>query len=224
MSRIGGVFEGIYSGHAWGGTSRSGPGSDPSATRKFRLFLEQFLRSRNVKNVVDLGCGDWASTRLINWSGVDYLGVDIVPDVVERNRSEFGRPGVRFAVSNFVDEALPPADLVICKEVLQHLPKADVEKVLAKLPVYRMAILVNDDCMEQAGGLRTLWRSWPLTEPNVEIEPGGYRPLRLREAPFNLDAELVLDYWNKAPMALGNRSMMVQWHKEVLLWTNPAQT
>jgi SAM-dependent methyltransferase len=216
MSTIGGIFEGIYKGHTWGGsTSRSGPGSDPSATRKFRRFLERFLRDRNVKSVVDLGCGDWTSTRLINWSGVDYLGVDIVPDLVERNRKEFGRPGVRFAVSNFVDEALPPADLAICKEVLQHLPQGDVEKVLAKLSAYRMAILVNDDRWEYIGGLRTLWRPRPLAEANVDIDPGGYRPLRLRESPFNIDAELVSSYWNK--------SNMVQWHKEVLLWTNPTQ-
>src|SRR4051794_16897821 len=89
-------FQSIYRDHVWGGQSRSGPGSDPQTTRPFRDFLDCFLVDHRVLSVVDIGCGDWTSTRLVHWHGADYLGLDVVPELVDANNARFGRPGVRF--------------------------------------------------------------------------------------------------------------------------------
>ena len=74
-------FQTIYRERVWTGLSlsRSGPGSDLEATRPFRDFLDHFLRDHRVQSVVDIGCGDWTSTRLVEWHGADYLGLDVVP-------------------------------------------------------------------------------------------------------------------------------------------------
>jgi SAM-dependent methyltransferase len=213
MSAVSDVFRTIYRDHSWGGGSKSGPGSDPVSTRRYRHFLERFLRERRVRSVVDLGCGDWASSRLIDWSGTDYLGLDVVPEVIARNRREYGRSGIRFEVTDLTADDMPPADLAICKEVLQHLPTDAVRGILAKLGAYKMAILVNDDKGEYAGSWRSFWRGKPFVGTNADIGPGGYRPLQLRESPFFLNARGLMSYWN--------RSRMYRWHKEVLLWTNP---
>jgi SAM-dependent methyltransferase len=210
------AFRTIYCTHAWPGQSKSGAGSDPGLTRRYRRFLADFFRRRGIRSVVDLGCGDWTSTRLIDWSGIDYLGLDVVPEAVEDNRERYGRPGIRFAVMDLAgDEDLPSADLAICKEVLQHLPNAAVERVIAKLGSFKMAILVNDSQGNYVGNWGTLWRGRPFLGTNEDIALGGYRPLKLREAPFNLDAQVMMRY----RCGYGEH----QWTKEVLLWTNPAR-
>jgi SAM-dependent methyltransferase len=214
MTAIAEAFQTIYREHSWRGRSKSGPGSDPRSTAQYRRFLARFLKKNAVRSVVDLGCGDWASSQLIDWSGVDYLGLDVVPTVIEENQRKFGRPGVRFRQCNVVEEDPPRADLAICKEMLQHLPLDSIASVLAKLPNYRMALLINDSHGEFIDNWRNYWvGGCPFIGTNIDIPAGGYRPLKLLEPPFQLDARVVLRY----RCQFGEH----RWYKEVLLWTNP---
>jgi len=206
------AFQAAYRDHVWLGDSRSGPGSDEASTRSYREVLNAVLRDRNVRSVVDLGCGDWASTRLIDWNGASYLGIDIVPEVVAANQERYGAPGVAFRVGDFVRDPVPAADLLVSKEALQHLPTADVHAVLARLPSFRFALITND----VAGQLRAPWRRLRRWEPvgtlNDDIAAGSWRPLDLRAPPFSLDATIVHRY----ETAYAER----RWVKEVLLWEN----
>ena len=53
------AFEEIYSKHTWGGVSKSGPGSDPLATREYVNFVNNFLKENtNIESIVEIGCGD----------------------------------------------------------------------------------------------------------------------------------------------------------------------
>jgi len=207
-------FQTIYSEHIWAGQSRSGPGSDLEATRPFRAFLYRFLQNHEVQSVVDIGCGDWTSTRLVDWQGADYLGLDLVPELIDANRTQFGRPGVRFDLIDLSTDPLPPADLVLCKDVLQHLPNDAVREFLGKLPACRWAILVNDVLRTSRGGWRTLWghRRDPMPPVNSDIRPGEKRDLQLLQPPFNLDATLALRYVV--------RYGQTRWIKEVIVWEN----
>jgi len=204
-------FGNIYRQHSWKGDSKSGPGSDPSRTVDYRAALQHFMRTHEVESVVDLGCGDWASSQLIDWSGIDYLGLDVVPGIIEANRRKFGASGIRFETIDAANDPLPAADLLLVKEVLQHLPSADVMAILGKLPGFRWAILTND--IEHATR-RKGWRFWswsPFRHSNTDAAAGGYRLLALREAPFNLRAEVLVNYTN--------RYRNMRWQKEVLLWS-----
>src|SRR5262245_29313321 len=110
-------FDRIFSERVWGGESRSGPGSDPRRTRHYRALLARSCLQPAIRRVVDLGCGDWSSSRLMDWSGIDYVGIDVVPDLVERLTSQYARPGVRFLHGDATRMPLPDADLAICKDV-----------------------------------------------------------------------------------------------------------
>jgi SAM-dependent methyltransferase len=208
------VFQTIFRDHFWAGQSRSGPGSDVGATRPYRAFLERFLRDHWVRSVVDVGCGDWTSTRLLDWQGADYLGLDVVPELIEANRAQYGCPGVRFDLIDLSADPLPPADLVLCKDVLQHLPNDAVNVFLGKLPIYRWAILVNDVLRTRGGSWRTLWRYHrePMPPSNSDIRPGEKRDLKLLEPPFSLDATRTFRYVVRAGQ--------FRWIKEVIVWEN----
>jgi hypothetical protein len=79
-----------------------------------------------------------------------------------------------------VRDDLPKADLLIIKDVLQHLSHADISAVLAQLPRYRHVLIVND----------VLPRS--LTAEFVEITTGAYRPLDVTQPPFSLPGTKVM--------------------------------
>lgn len=109
------IFTEIYDKNVWGG---SGGGSSPENTVEYRKLLQKFLKDYEINSVIDYGCGDWSFSHLIDWSGINYLGVDCVESVIESNIKKHKKPGVSFQHFHTV----PPyrADLLILKDVLQH--------------------------------------------------------------------------------------------------------
>ena len=206
-------FSRIYDRHTWHGQSLSGPGSDAKRTIEFCSLLARFLRHQNIQSVVDLGCGDWGYSHLIDWGSVKYTGIDVVESVIENNKLQYAKPNISFLCADAAYQDIPAADLLIVKEVLQHLPNKDVLSILEKARSYPFAIFINDISHHIRGSWKQLWHWQPICQTNIDIEPGGYRLLSLREPLFSLNATHMLTYENKYKTR--------QWEKEVLLWTHP---
>jgi SAM-dependent methyltransferase len=119
VKRMEKTFETIYEDNDW--EFGSGYGSLPQNTIGYRKFLQEFLEEHHIHSVVDVGCGDWQISRLMNWSAVNYLGIDIAKNIIEHDRRKYEETGVRFQQGSLTDE-LAVADLLIVREVLQHLP------------------------------------------------------------------------------------------------------
>ncbi len=113
------IFEEMYQKKIWGGGS--GVGSLPEATVRYRAVLQKLLTDYQVRSVVDIGCGDWQTGSLVDWTGIEYTGIDIVPEVIEADRKRYGRRGRHFLCGNVLEMSPPAADLLIIKDVLQHL-------------------------------------------------------------------------------------------------------
>jgi SAM-dependent methyltransferase len=172
---LGRTFDGIYSRGDWAknseGKGTSGPGSTLDSTREYRAFIEEFIKRNHVKSVVDAGCGDWEFSSSTDWNHARYLGVDISADVISVDKKKYPRKGVSFAVGD-VTESLPSAELLLCKDVLQHLPNALIVKFIKnnlKKGKYKWAILTND-----RGG------------NNSDIKAGEYRLIDLSAPPFKV--------------------------------------
>jgi SAM-dependent methyltransferase len=202
------AFENIYNQNLWG--FESGHGSAPSVTRQYRTFVERFIRESNVRSIVDLGCGDWQFSRLIDWQGANYVGVDIVPSVVDENRRRFATDNIRFELAGERFSELPAADLLLAKDVLQHWSTDDVKHFLAEaLAKYRAALITN--CIE------------PRNLLNTEIPSGEFRPVDLRLPPFNLAAECVLTFEGPAVFSQRTQRQYPAWRKAVLLHTRSSE-
>lgn len=170
------AFSSIYDNRHWG--EGSGIGSAPTHVASYLALLSNFMRDNGVRSVVDLGCGDWQFSRLIDWTGIDYRGFDVVDRVVAENQVRFGGDNVSFAKITSLDD-LPSADLVVCKDVLQHLPLLDVQEFLAFFrSSYGFSFVTNDVFPDQ----------WT----NTDIPHGGARAIRLDLAPFSLIAPVLL--------------------------------
>ena len=183
------AFGRIYAEHSWGGVSRSGIGSSTEAARAYLSCVSSVMRRFDVGSVLDLGCGDWEFSRHMAWGEVEYTGVDIVPDLIDHLRAAHGGPRRHFLHANFLEADLPDADLVLCKDVLQHLGTAQVSRALERLSRYPLVLLTNDRRYYRQAGWRGLWRKTEIGGRNEDIAPGGWRPLALREPPFALEAE-----------------------------------
>ncbi len=164
----------------WGG--HSGVGSDAFHTIPYRAFVDRFTRMNGVRSIVDVGCGDWQFSRLMNFDGIDYLGLDVVPSVVARNAERFGGPGRRFAEMPATLEDVPGGDLLLMKDVLQHLPDASIMAFATQLvPRFRWALLTNS--FEKLA-----------TPRNIDTVAGGFRCLDLAAAPYGLRGAYVLEF------------------------------
>jgi SAM-dependent methyltransferase len=177
------AFNGVYASAKWAkgadGQGTSGPGSTLEATAAYRAFIEDFIKTHDVKSVVDAGCGDWAFSSKIDWHGAHYTGIDISTDVIDVVRKKYSNATVQFAVGN-VTEPLPPADLLLCKDVLQHLPIALIQRFIdnnLRPGKYKWAIITNDK-----------------GPANIDIPAGEYRTINLGQPPFNVKALVDLPF------------------------------
>ncbi len=174
------VFDEIYESGVWGrnesGQGSSGEGSTEQVTRAYRAFLENLIREERIGSVVDAGCGDWEFSQYIDWGEASYLGIDVSSVVLKRVDTLYAGPKIRFQQGSLVEE-LPPADLLIVKDVLQHLTNQDIlQFIRANLRPerYRIAVLTND-------------RDARYSANNEQIPRGGYRGLDLSRTPFKLE-------------------------------------
>lgn len=178
------VFSRKYSSVNSDWQGHSGPGSDPNYTIGYRGFLETFIRSNNIKTVVDIGCGDWQFTKYINFDGVNYLGLDVVDPVIMANQERYGGRNISFGrMPEQLSEA-PQAQLLIIKDVLQHLTEQNIRSFIEiVLPKFQHCLLTNSYRRIQ-------------TPVNTPIRDGGFRCLDLSASPFNLRGAYVFSYFS----------------------------
>ncbi|MCL5437036.1 MAG: class I SAM-dependent methyltransferase [Candidatus Dependentiae bacterium] len=180
------IFTSIYDQAVWGkndqGVGFSGGGSLLCNTRAYINLLVNFMKEYGIGSVVDAGCGDWEFARFINWDGIEYRGYDIVGFVIEKNIQLYASQNIHFFHANFLETDLPSADLLLCKDVLQHLRNRDILEFLSQLKKFKYCLITNDVD--------------PVTfsSANNDINIGSHHPLDLSRPPFNVQGTKLLNY------------------------------
>ena len=128
------VFDKVYTDLTWQeGTdseSASGDGSDG-------LWLDEtvkFLETENLlsgRKVLEIGCGDFSFGSKVCHLAEHYTGVDVSTKIIGQNKERYvDLPNVVFMQKDATEDSLPSADVVIIRQVLQHLPNAMIIKIL----------------------------------------------------------------------------------------------
>jgi len=134
------IFSKIYKDKMWGYHKNSiyysGYGSnDKLIVNEFISSIKNFFNEINFKpKILDIGCGDFEVGKKIYPFATEYIACDIVPELIEYNRNKFNYPNLIFlcfdATSN---KELPKSDIVILRQVLQHLSNLQIKNILDKI-------------------------------------------------------------------------------------------
>ncbi|GAA4271853.1 class I SAM-dependent methyltransferase [Aquimarina gracilis] len=142
------VMEQIYEKNLWGGDTSdfySGKGShDPETVNPYIAEVTSFLTSfKSPITVCDLGCGDFNVGSVLVPHAKDYIAIDIVSELIERNKEKFTAKNLEFYCLDIATDDLPVGDCALVRQVLQHLSNAEVQRILNKLTAFRYVILTE---------------------------------------------------------------------------------
>src|SRR4051812_28998649 len=107
----------------------------------------------------------------VDLSGIQYIGGDIVPTIVERNRRIHSNNSRRFLDLDLTRDDLPDADVLLCRDCMVHLSYANIRAALANIERSRIGYL--------------LMTSFPGRADNKDVADGDWRPLDFQAAPFS---------------------------------------
>lgn len=214
------VFTHIREVNLWQSTeSASGRGSELAVTTPLRTTLPQLCEQLSIQSILDAPCGDFNWMRHVPLANISYTGIDVVPDMIERNQREYGSATVQFMTKDITADTLPTVDLIICRDGLVHLPLRD-----ACLALHNF---------DRSGSRYLLMTTYPAVTHNQDAPVGSWKPLNLCLPPFNLAPPLMqfadpsddtganpdksLGLWDLHTLALPN---IPRWHSPRVMGVN----
>lgn len=132
------IFDRIYRDGLWGrgqeGEGLSGGGSHKAEiVDPYVMLVKNILSSLAIREVVDLGCGDFN----VGVNFVDcvdkYLACDVSQYIIQRNRNEYHYKNVEFRCLDITVDELPCGDIAFVRQVLQHLSNQYIGQFVNKL-------------------------------------------------------------------------------------------
>jgi SAM-dependent methyltransferase len=164
-------FTHTYYSKGFGGQeSISGPGSSLAQTQEIRKELPKLINDLNVTSILDAPCGDFNWMKEVELGDAKYIGVDIVPEIIEMNKAKYSRNNIDFMVMDIVKDDLPCVDIIFCRDCFVHLTFKEIFRSLKKIRASNSTYLLTTTFVQ-------------LSE-NEEIA-SGWRPINLHKPPFN---------------------------------------
>ena len=156
--------------------SVSGDGSELAVTKELIKELQFFIKREKTQTILDIPCGDFNWMQHVNLRDVDYIGGDIVENLIENNSLKYGQENITFKTLDLTKDILPGVDLLFCRDCLVHLSYKDIYKALINIKKSKSKYLVTT--------------SFNKCKKNKDIITGQWRKLNFEIAPFYLKKAL----------------------------------
>lgn len=171
------IFTNTYKNNIWGAKdSVSGPGSDLNQTRNIIKELPLLFEEFSISKVLDIPCGDFHWMKQVDMTSIDYIGADIVYELIAKNASNYTKDNLHFQRLDLINGNLPKVDLVLCRDCFVHFSYDDIYRALRNIFNSQSLYILTTTFTERIS--------------NYNIATGQWRPLNLEKAPFNLPAPL----------------------------------
>jgi SAM-dependent methyltransferase len=165
-------FQRIHETNLWGGASTSGLGSEIDATTVLRAQLPVLFEKLAVASLLDAPCGDagWINRADL---GVRYVGVDIVPSLIEhlQARAAAGEIHGEYHLADITHDKLPRCDAILCRDCLVHLSFSNIQRAVVNF--------------RASGATWLIATTFPEWQINQDCEDGDWRALNFQRAPFS---------------------------------------
>lgn len=168
------IFTSVYEDMVWGSNNHtdyigsSGDGSYLEKNVEYISFVKTFIKDKEIKTVVDLGCGDWkCGLALYDELKIQYTGYDAYEKIINFNKKTNSSSKYTFIHMDFLNnpELINSADICIIKDVLQHWPLESIYTFLDYICLskkFKYILITN--CSYQKND-------------NTQIQMGDFRPL-----------------------------------------------
>ena len=179
------VFDTIYDNKIWTAEGNgSGSGSEPYNTINTIKVLVKIIMDNNIKVMIDSPCGSCKWTRLLleelkkNNIKIKYYGFDIADEPIANANKELeslkSYHDIELKFGDLTNMTFPKADLLLCRDVLQHLSYDNIFKIInnfskADVKMFLLGAYISCD--------------------NRNIADGEYFPINLAIEPFNMIPE-----------------------------------
>lgn len=173
------TFNEIFKSNHWSSQdSISGTGSADQQTDEISKQIPLLVKELGVKTFLDVPCGDFNWFSKMDIQLENYIGGDIISDIIDKNIKTYGRKGQDFRKIDLIKDQLPDADILHCRDCLVHLSIDDIHKAIKNIKRSNITYLLTTtftECIE-----------------NKDIVTGDWRIINLEEAPFNFPLPLKL--------------------------------
>jgi SAM-dependent methyltransferase len=173
------VFREIYHNNTWKNSeSVSGRGSTLLRTEVIMRSLPPLLREIGVRTLLDAACGDFNWMQHTALEDIKYIGIDIVPELVDSNRSRYANAQRKFLTRDVSKNRLPQADAILCRDCLIHLSFARINRTISNFKRNRAKYLL---CTTHNSIVQ-----------NIDCPDGDWRSINLQIDPFNFPTPIRL--------------------------------
>ncbi|MEY3423254.1 MAG: hypothetical protein RIR48_3584 [Bacteroidota bacterium] len=184
------VFTQIYAENFWSNKeSISGPGSTFEVTKTLIYSINQLISNYNIKSVLDVPCGDFNWMKNIDFKEIQYIGGDIVDDLILSNIERYKHhPNTKFITIDIIKDDLPKSDLLIVRDCLVHFSNEDIQKAITNIKKSSCKYLLTTTFLN--------------CKSNQDITTGEWRKINLQIAPFNLSSPdyIINEYQNESTL------------------------
>ncbi|MBL8823121.1 MAG: class I SAM-dependent methyltransferase [Planctomycetia bacterium] len=197
-------FQQTFEQKKWGASLEtvSGEGSTMERTAGIRDGLPRLIQQFQIKSMIDAPCGDYYWMKHVDLPLDSYLGLDLVPAIIEKNQQEFAKPPrIQFQVGDLIAGPIPKADLIMIRDCFIHLSLGHIKSVLKNV--------------KDAGITWLLASQSPEQTYNRDIPSGpGCRDINLKLAPFLLpEPRYIIRETNQPELP---EAQMALWHRDDL--------
>lgn len=174
----GNIFDQIFKENLWASSeSHSGTGSTLEATSELRGQFRKVLLDFKIVKILDLPCGDFNWMKYVDLDGIDYIGGDIVDDIVRGNKV-YESDSIRFMKLDLIQDVLPSVDLILTRDCFVHLSNDLVQKAVENVKGSDVKYILTTTFTD--------------IEINVDIPTGLWRKINLQKPPYCFPAPVLL--------------------------------
>ncbi len=156
--------------------SVSGLGSDIKVTEKLVLELSDFIKTNQIKSLLDVACGDfiWMKNLVDKNQNLKYHGLEIVKEIVDNNNKKYANSKIKFDCIDVINSKLPENyDLILVRDFFIHIKNDDIKNILEKIKLSNCKYFAVNN--------------FPKIMINKEVKNyGHHRPINIEIEPFNL--------------------------------------
>tara|TARA_B100000965_G_C19577000_1_gene751764 strand:- start:1003 stop:1722 length:720 start_codon:yes stop_codon:yes gene_type:complete len=154
--------------------SGHGSNTDTDQTKNLISSLLKFFEIYQIKSILDMPCGDflWMNEFMKKNKEINYLGIDIVEELIKENIKIYEKDKIKFKSFDIVNfKTKENFDLVFMRDFFIHINNSDILQILKNLREMNIKYFA--------------FENYNISK-NKDVTTGNHRKVNLKLEPFNL--------------------------------------